>query len=95
MNFEGVREDTNHTQGPQVDDLENPNEENYGHDDIACSEEVVQDDELQDYKYTQGLGEELKMDPDNEELEGTIDNYDLGPEDGKDNEYFHSDLEYE
>lgn len=96
MNLEGTSEDANHIQVPQleVDDLENPNEEDYEHDDVACTQLVVQDDELQDYEYTQG-GADLEMDPDNEESEGTIDSYDLGPEDGEDDEYLHSDLEYD
>lgn len=86
----------NHTQGPQVDDLEDPNEEDYEHDDFSCSEVVVQDDELEDYAYTQGLGPQLGRGPDgdDEDLEG-IDGYDLGPEDGEDDEYYHSELEYE
>jgi len=92
MNLEEVIEDANHTQGPQVDNLEDPTEDNYKRDVAACSEVVVQDNKLQDYKYTQG--EEPEMDPENEGLEG-IDGYNLGPEDGKDDEYFHSDLEYD
>ena len=92
MNLEEVIEDASHTQGPQVDNLEDPTEEDYEHDVVSCSEVVVQDNELQDYKYTQG--EEPEMDPENKGLED-IDSYDLGPEDGEDDEYFHSDLEYD
>ena len=87
-----TNEDTNHTQGPQMDNIENPTEDDYNEDDVARSEVGVQDDELQDYKYTQGA--EPEMDP---EIEGLvdIDGDDLGPEDGEDDEYFHSDLEYD
>lgn len=92
MNPEEFIEDANHTQGPQVDNLDDPTEDDYERDVVACGEVVVQDDELQDYEYTQG--EEPEMDPDNEGLED-IDGCDLGPEDGEDDKYFHSDLEYD
>ena len=94
MNPEEVIEDANHTQGPQVDDLEDPDEDDYEHDVVVCGEVVVQEDELQDYEYTQGVREDTEMDPEYEGLED-IDGYGLGPEDGEDDEYFHSDLEYD
>jgi hypothetical protein len=92
MDPEEFIKDANHTQGPQVDNLEDPTEDDYERDVVAGGEVVVQDDELRDYKYTQG--EEPEMDPKNEGLED-IDSCDLGPEDGEDDEYFHSDLEYD
>jgi hypothetical protein len=95
MDLEEVGEDTvNHTQGHQVDDIEDPNEEDYERDNMSCNEAVVQDDELEDYEYTQGLRAQLERDLEEEELEG-IDGYDLGPEDGEDDGYYHSELEYE
>jgi hypothetical protein len=91
---EATDEDANQTQGPQIDDIENPNEDDYEHDDVACSEVGVQDNELADYyEYTQGV--EHDRDTDNEvELEG-IAGYGLGPEDGEDGGYSDSDLEYD
>ena len=97
MDLEEVGEDAaNHTQGHRVDDIEDPNEEDYERDNVPCNEAVVQDDELEDYEYTQGLGAQLERDleSEEEELEG-IDGYDIGPEDGEDDGYYHSELEYE
>lgn len=96
MNFEElVDQHADHTQAPQLgaDNLEDPNEDDYGHD-VACSEVGVQDDELNDYyEYTQEA--ERDRDTDDEgELEG-IDGYGLGPEDGEDDGYSDSDLEYD
>jgi hypothetical protein len=94
MNLEGANEDANPTQGDQVDDLKDPNEGNYEHDNIAHSEVGAQDDELNDYEYIQEAMTEPERDPNNEgELEGIV-GFDLGPEDGEDDEYSHSDLEY-
>ena len=95
MNLEvDTNEDVNHTQSPQMDDIENPTEEDYKEDDVARSEVGAQDDELADF-YGDTQEAEPDRDPNNEgELEG-VDSYGLGPEDGKDGGYSNSDLEYD
>ena len=91
-----TNEDANHTQGPQMDDIENPTEDDYEKDVVARSEVGVQDDEIADY-YEHTQEEEPDRDAGNEvELEDVdIDGYGLGPEDGEDDGYSDSDLEYD
>jgi hypothetical protein len=46
MDPEEFIKDANHTQGPQVDNLKDPTEDDYERDVVAGSEVVVQDDKL-------------------------------------------------
>lgn len=92
---------SNNTHFHPVDDIDDPNEDDYMQDDVprtqAQAEMGEQDDELDDYDYrdTQEAEPDGLSDPDNEEDLADIDGCDLGAEDGENDNYLDSDLEYE
>ena len=99
MNLEDVDKDTN-SNDPHfhhVDDIEDPNEDDYMQDDVPHTQAEVgeQADELDDYDYRDTQGAEPESDPDHEEDLADLDSCDLGAEDGENDEYLDSDLEYE
>lgn len=99
MNLEDINKDanSNNTHFQHVDDIEDPNEDDYMQDDVlhTQAEAGEQDDELDDYDYCDTQEAEPESDPDNEEDLADIDGYDLGAEDGENDDHFDSDLEYE
>jgi hypothetical protein len=78
-----------------VDDPKDPNEDDYMQDEVLCNEVGEQDNELDNYNYYSTQEAEPESDPDNKGDLEDIDTCDLGAEDGENEGYLDSDLEYE
>jgi hypothetical protein len=78
-----------------VDNSKDPNKDDYMQDEVLFNKVGEQDNKLDDYDYHSIQEAEPKSDPNNKEDLEDIDTCDLGMEDGENEGYLDSNLEYE